>query len=145
VSSQGTFPSAQKAHGPDRPHLRGGGCNEDVETTESPEGQMDMQDDLSFSFALRTGVEFSISEGSDFFERFAFAAYNLWGLAIELLIEALTICQLSGEKVFTVEYVSRAFSTIYSTPPGYTPFDLSDDQEGFDHQKLLVMLENSDD
>lgn len=32
--------------------------------------------------------------------------HNRWGLAIELLIEALTICQLAGEKVSTVEHVS---------------------------------------
>lgn len=100
---------------------------------------------LAFSYARRVGVEFSVSEGSDFFERFAFAACNRWGLAIELLIEALTICQLEGEKVSTVEHFSKAFSKIYSTPPGYTPFDLSDYQDGFDHEKLLVALENSDD
>lgn len=109
------------------------------------QSDMDELVDLAFSFARRAGVEFSVSEGSDFFERFAFAACNRWGLAIELLIEALTICQLAGEKVSTVEHFSQAFSTIYSTPPGYTPFDLSDYQDGFDHEKLLAVLENSDD
>lgn len=100
---------------------------------------------LTFSFAHRAGVELSVSDNSDFFERFAFAACNRWGLAIELLIEPLTVCQLAGEKISTVEHFSQAFSTIFSTPPGYTPFDLSDYQDGFDHQKLLVTLENSDD
>jgi hypothetical protein len=96
---------------------------------------------LTFSFAEKVGLDFSPLANIDFLDRLVFSCSERWGLVIELLIKAFTICQLADQKVCSVEHFSEAYSEIYSTPPGYTPFNMPNYRENFDPDKILKILE----
>jgi hypothetical protein len=76
-------------------------------------------------------------------ERLAFSCYNRWTPVIEMLIEALTQCQVAGQKVCTVEHFSRAYSATYSTPIGHSPFSMKNYREHFDPEKLVRLLKRA--
>ena len=51
---------------------------------------------LCFAYADHGDIEFDPLAKRDFYERLAFANGYRWGLVIEMLIEALTLCKLDG-------------------------------------------------
>jgi len=98
---------------------------------------------LMFSYADKAELDVTALATTSFLERLAFAGCDRWGLVIELLIEAFTICQLAQERVCSLDIFSRAFAQKYSTPIGYSPFTVPDYRECFDHKVLLRALETT--
>jgi hypothetical protein len=65
------------------------------------------------------------------------------GLVIELLIESLTICVLSGASTVKIDHFVEAFSRIYGVPVGRSPFTMPDYKDCFDPEKLTALLERT--
>ncbi|MBU2936461.1 MULTISPECIES: ATP-binding protein [Pacificibacter] len=98
---------------------------------------------LMFIYADKAQLEFDDFEMQDFLERLTFAACQRWGLVIELLIEALSLALLNGDKVCKNDHFSQAFSQISGTPLGYSPFSMPNYQDNFDQEKLFMMYEKT--
>lgn len=96
--------------------------------------------ELAFSYADKAGLEFEPLSNVDFFQRLSHACANRWGLVIELIIEAFTICRLADQSRVTLEHFAEAFSKTYGTPRGFSPFTISDYRESFDPDRLLEIL-----
>ena len=96
--------------------------------------------DLTFSYAEKAGLDFGPLATKDFLERLVFSCLGRWGLVIEMVIEAFTLCQIEGHKVCSIEHFSRAYAKTYSTPIGYSPFTLPNYRDGFDPRKLMDVL-----
>ncbi len=109
----------------------------------SRQADMDEMVQLTFSNAERAGLDFSPLATTDFMERLAFACCNHWGLVIEMLIEAFTYRQVLGHKVCSKDHFSHAYAKTYSTPTGHSPFTLPNYRDGFDHNKLMEVLQRT--
>nr|WP_309504524.1 ATP-binding protein [uncultured Roseovarius sp.] len=96
---------------------------------------------LVYCYADKAKVDVAPLATRDFLERLAFAGCDRWGLVIELIIEAFTLCQLEGDDVCSKDRFSQAFAEQYSTPIGYSPFTMPNYQDSFDHKSLLKALE----
>lgn len=101
---------------------------------------MNELNELAFSYADKAGLNFEFLSNEDFFARLSHACANRWGLVIELIIEAFTICKLSGAVDISVEHFAEAFSKTRGIPRGFSPFTISDYRESFDPDKLLDLL-----
>lgn len=97
--------------------------------------------EMAYSYADKAGVNFDALSNRDFFERLSHACAYRWGLVIEMLIEALTTCVLSGASTVTIEHFVEAFSKIYGTPVGRSPFTMPDYRDCFDPGKLAELLD----
>ncbi|WP_323767326.1 AAA family ATPase [Marinovum sp.] len=95
---------------------------------------------LTFTYAEKAGLDFDPLATKDFFERLAFSCCNRWGLVIEMLIEALTHGQQNGDEVCTKDHFEHAYAQIYSAPPGYSPFSMSEYRDGFDHARMMELV-----
>lgn len=95
---------------------------------------------LMYCYADKAGLDVTALATRDFLERLAFAGCDRWGLVIELLIEAFTLCQLAEEDACSKDRFSQAFANKYSTPIVYSPFMVSDFRDSFDHEFLLKAL-----
>ncbi len=110
---------------------------------------INMQDDgdlmevgmIVASYAKNVGVSFAESADIDFLHRLIHGCAYRWGLVIEMLIEAFSICVLSGERVATREHFAKAFSVIHRAPEGFTPFTTPDYLTSFNPNKLMELLE----
>jgi hypothetical protein len=104
--------------------------------------QADMDEllDLTFSYAEKAGLDFSQLAEKDFLERLVYACLGRWGLIIEMVIEALTLCQIEGSTVCSIDHFSRAYAKTYSTPIGYSPFTVPNYRDAFDPKKLMDVL-----
>lgn len=98
---------------------------------------------LVFSYCDKAQLEFDDFEMADFLARLAFAGCQRWGLVIELLIEALSLALLKGDKVCKIAHFAEAFSQISGSPLGYSPFTMPNYQDNFDQEKLFVMYEKT--
>lgn len=96
---------------------------------------------MAYSYADKAGVDFDGLSERDFFERLSHGCAYRWGLVIELLIEAFSVCILSGSKTVTREHFVKAFSRIYGLPEGFSPFTMPDYRDSFDPAKLTEMLD----
>lgn len=101
---------------------------------------MNELNELAFSYADKAGLNFEPLSNHDFFARLSHSCANRWGLVIELVIEAFTICKLSGAVDISVEHFAEAFSKTRGIPRGFSPFTVSDYRESFDPDKLLELL-----
>lgn len=95
---------------------------------------------LAYSFAKKVGVCFEELSTDDFYRRLGYACAFRWGLVIELLIEALTRCQLAGRGAISTDDFVEAFAALYGLPTGLSPFTVDDYRETFDPDKLLELL-----
>ncbi len=109
----------------------------------SRRADMDELVQLTFSYTEKAGLDFEPLATRNFLERFAFACCDRWGLVIEMLIEAITHCQIVGDKVCSVEHFSHANAKIHSTPIGYSPFTMPNYRDGFQQGKLMEVLERT--
>lgn len=96
---------------------------------------------MAYSYADKAGGDFDALSEHDFFDRLIYACAYRWGLVIEMLIEAFSICVLSGAKAATREHFVTAFSRIYGLPEGFSPFTMPDYKGSFEPEKLLEMLD----
>lgn len=95
---------------------------------------------LAYSYADKAGIAFDTLSNVDFFERLCFASMNRWGLAIELVIEALTICKMSGSDACTIDHFCEAFTRIHGLRSGFSPFTVTDYRDCFDQDSLFDRL-----
>lgn len=96
---------------------------------------------LAYSYADKAGVCFDDLSNVDFLERLSHACAYRWGLVIELMIEAFTICVLSEAPVISVDHFDEAFSQVYGLPPGFTPFKMQDYRDSFDPDNLMELMD----
>lgn len=96
---------------------------------------------LAYSYAEKVGICFDALSTVDFLERLSHACAYRWGLVIEMVVEAITICILAEHTVASTEHFSEAFSKINGIPPGFSPFTVDDYRESFDPDSLLTLLE----
>jgi hypothetical protein len=104
------------------------------------QAEMDELLHLTFSYAERAGLDFSPLATRDFLERLVFSCLGRWGLVIEMVIEAFTLCQIEGKNTCSIEDFARAYAKTYSTPIGHSPFTLPNYRDGFDPRKLMHVL-----
>lgn len=114
---------------------------ENIDVTQQTD--MDELLQLTFSYAEKVGLDIGSLATRDFLERLSFASCDRWGLVIEMLIEALTQCQIDGDSTCSTEHFSHAYSRIYSTPIGYSPFTIPNYRESFDQDKLMDILKRT--
>lgn len=95
---------------------------------------------LAYTYADKAGIDFDPLSNVDFFERLSHACAYRWGLVIEMMIEALTLCRVAGETRIGIEHFADAFSLTHGIPSGFSPFTIDDYQESFDPDKLLSLL-----
>lgn len=98
---------------------------------------------IAYSYADLAGICFDPLSSIDFFRRLSFACTERWGLVIEMIIDALTTCRMQGENEISIDHFSTAYSRIYGTPPGYSPFTVDDYREHFDQAKILALLDEA--
>ncbi|WP_206611548.1 AAA family ATPase [Falsirhodobacter deserti] len=111
-----------------------------------PKVQEDIEElnTLAYTYADKAGIDFDPLSNVDFFERLSHAGAYRWGLVIEMMIEAFTICRAAGETKISVDHFSEAFSRIHGIPSGYSPFTVDDYLESFDPENLLSLLDHAD-
>lgn len=88
----------------------------------------------------RFRANFDGLSNADFPERLAFVSCNRWGLAIEMVIEALTCCSLAGAQSVSMEHFDEAFSRTHGSQKGFSPFMMDDYINVFDQDRLLEYL-----
>lgn len=96
--------------------------------------------EMVYSYAEKAGVSFDNLSTMDFLQRLVHAGAYRWGLVIELLRWALTICVEAGEGNVSIDHFVGAFSRIYGLPPGFSPFTIRDFQDAFSEDKLIEIL-----
>jgi hypothetical protein len=65
---------------------------------------------LCFGFADRANISFVNLHTEDFYRRLAFASVDRWGLAIELIIDAMKIARQANQSEVTIDDFSLAYS-----------------------------------
>lgn len=105
-------------------------------------GQGDLQEmnNLCFAYGDKGDINFAPLATQDFYERLAFACGNRWGLVIELVIEALTLCKMDDRKDIRISYFEKAFAQKSGLSLGFSPFSVDDYQEAFSEAQLLKLL-----
>ncbi len=96
---------------------------------------------MAYSYAGKAGVSFDDLSTMDFLQRLIHAGAYRWGLVIEMLLLALTICVEAEEDAVSIYHFVTAFSRIYGLPPEYSPFIMPDYKESFDENKLVEILD----
>lgn len=104
---------------------------------------LDELHDLAFAYANKVNISFAPLSYEEFFERLSHAAAYRWGLVIEMLIEALTICSVEKAKTISISHFEQAFAKIYGTPTGYSPFTLDNFIQAFEPDKLMKLIDRS--
>ena len=107
----------------------------------NPSQDIEELNSLAYSYADKAEICFDPLSNEDFFKRLIHACAYRWGLVIEMLIEAFTICVRSGEDTISMDHFVGAFSHIYGLPAGYSPFVLPDYLNNFDPDKLMDLLD----
>lgn len=93
------------------------------------------------AFIKPSGLAFDhLATSSDFYRRAAHASSYRWGLAIEMLLEACTICKLEGCDRLELEHFSKAFGKCYRQTPDYSPFTVPEYLQAFDPDKLMNQI-----
>jgi hypothetical protein len=95
---------------------------------------------LCFAYADHGDIEFEPLAKRDFYERLAFANGYRWGLVIEMLIEALTLCKLDGRTEIDIIYFEQAFARKTGIPFGFSPFSVDDYEEAFSPAEVLRLM-----
>lgn len=105
-------------------------------------GQSDIMEmhDLCFAYAETVEINFEPLATQDFYDRLEFACGRRWGLVIELVIEALTLCKLDGHTDISSRYFEIAFAERSGISMGYSPFSIDDYRDAFSEVKLLELL-----
>ena len=107
---------------------------------------IDLQTDINeinslvYAFADTVDIDFAPLAKKDFYERLAFAGVHRWGLVIEILVEALTLCKLDNKTVISLSYFEKAFAQKSRFVRGYSPFTAEDYRQAFDEAKMLEQL-----
>ena len=96
--------------------------------------------DLVHTYADAAEVDITEIMTEDFLRRLSHASAFRWGIAIELLIEALILCRMSGARRCTVDHFAEAFAFRTKTPMGYSPFTVDDYETCLSPKKLREML-----
>ena len=96
---------------------------------------------MAFSYAAKAGVAFDGLSTMDFMQRLIHAGAYRWGLVIEMLLLALTICVEAEESAVSIDHFVTAFSQIYGLPSGFSPFTMPDYGDAFDEDKLIEILD----
>ena len=78
----------------------------------------------------------------DFFERLDYACVSRWGIVIEVVIDALVRCKVSGAKEVAINNFVEAYAMRTGLPTGFSPFTAPDYRDAFDPDKLLKLLLN---
>jgi hypothetical protein len=110
-------------------------------------GQDDLEEmnNLCFAYGDTGNINFEPLATKDFYERLAFACGNRWGLVIELVIEALTLCKMDDQKEISISYFGKAFAQKSGLSLGFSPFSVDDYREAFSEAQLLNLLLDDDD
>lgn len=110
-------------------------------------GQDDLEEmnNLCFAYGDTGHINFEPLATKDFYERLAFACGNRWGLVIELVIEALTLCKMDDRKEISISYFEKAFAQKSGLSLGFSPFSMDDYREAFSEAQLLNLLLDDDD
>ncbi len=95
---------------------------------------------LCFAFADEVNINFEPLASEDFYDRLAFANGHRWGLVIEMLIKALTLCKLAGLSEIDISYFEKAFSQKTRIPFGFSPFSVDDYEEAFSPAEILRLM-----
>lgn len=95
---------------------------------------------VAFSYGKKAEIDFEPLSNNDFFERLCYACANRWGLVIELIIEALTLCKSAGEKYISLDHFVDAYAETHGMSREFSPFTASDYREQFDPDRLLELL-----
>lgn len=99
---------------------------------------------LAYTYADKAGIDFDPLSNGDFFGRLSHACAYRWGLVIEMMIEAFTICRVAGETTISIDHFAEAFSRIHGIPPGFSPFTVDDYLESFDPDNLMSLIDHTD-
>lgn len=110
-------------------------------------GQDDLEEmnNLCLAYGDTGNINFEPLATKDFYERLAFACGNRWGLVIELVIEALTLCKMDDRKEISFSYFGKAFAQKSGLSLGFSPFSVDDYREAFSEAQLLSLLLDDDD
>lgn len=65
---------------------------------------------MAYSYAAKAGVSFDDLSTMDFVQRLIHGGAYRWGLVIEMLLLALTICVEADEVAVSIDHVVTAFS-----------------------------------
>ncbi|SEN87550.1 hypothetical protein SAMN05216227_102910 [Pseudorhodobacter antarcticus] len=95
----------------------------------------------AYSYAEKADICFDELSNMDFFQRLIHGCAYRWGLVIEMMIEAFTICVLAGATNVSISHFVEAFLRIYGLAPGYSPFLMPDYRESFDPDRLMDLLD----
>lgn len=95
---------------------------------------------VAYSYADLAGVNFDPLSSVDFFQRLSFSCADRWGLAIELIINAVTECGVNGERDISIYYFAKAYSRTYETEPGCSPFIIENYRQSFDQGNVVEFL-----
>lgn len=108
--------------------------------------QADMKDlnDLCFAYADVGGIKFEPLALRSFYEKLAFSGGYRWGLVIEILIEALVICELDGQPEINIVHFEKAFANKTGIAYGYSPFSMEDYEDAFSEAEIVRLLTRSD-
>lgn len=98
---------------------------------------------LAFCFADKVNIDFEPLSSLEFYHRLSHAAGYRWGLVIEMLIEALTLCRVEKAEGISIRHFERAFEKIYGMPTGYTPFTLDNFANAFEPEKLIKLIDRT--
>lgn len=99
---------------------------------------------LTYSYAAAAEVDIEPIVTQDFLHRLSHAAAHRWGIVIELLIEALILCKLSGTRSCTIDHFVQAFAQRTKIPHGYSPFTVDDYETCVEPAKLKKLMQISD-
>lgn len=103
-------------------------------------GDLECMNEICFHYADMIDIDFEPLSNRGFMERLCFAGANRWGLVIELVIEALTLCKLDDQSEISLKYFEEAFADKTGIPLGFSPFSDDDYQEAFSKENLVAML-----
>ena len=109
------------------------------EIASSSEEDLHEMNSLCHAYSAKLDLDCSALSTSDFYQRLACACANRWGLAIELLIEALVIAEVSKDQALKAKHFCQAFVQRFELRPGYSPFSIENYEKFFEARAVFEL------
>ncbi|MER5172806.1 ATP-binding protein [Thioclava kandeliae] len=94
---------------------------------------------LCHAYAAKVDVDLAQTPSREFYQRLSVACAYRWGLAVELIIEAIVLAYQQADRRLTPAIFCHAFTARLGLSPRYSPFSVDDYEILFEKSKVFEL------